>query len=49
MTRVLITGNDDTPLRLPAGVGAEMALSTRAQLDDAEFEKVMRETVKIGW
>ncbi len=41
--------SDDTPLRMPAGVDAEMALNTRAQLDDAEFEKVMRETLKIDW
>jgi len=41
--------SDDPPLRVPAGVDAEMALATRAQLDDAAFEKIMRQTLKIDW
>lgn len=40
---------DEPPLRVPAGVDAEMALATRAQLDDAAFDEVMRQTLKIEW
>jgi NAD(P)-dependent dehydrogenase (short-subunit alcohol dehydrogenase family) len=39
----------DTPLRVPVGADAELALATRARLGDVEFEMTMREVLGITW
>jgi NAD(P)-dependent dehydrogenase (short-subunit alcohol dehydrogenase family) len=39
----------DTPLRVPVGADAEMVLATRRQLDDAAFERAMRDLLGITW
>jgi hypothetical protein len=38
-----------TPLRVPVGQDAELVLSTRRQLTDAEFETAMRATLGLSW
>jgi NAD(P)-dependent dehydrogenase (short-subunit alcohol dehydrogenase family) len=38
-----------TPLRVPVGADAELILSTRSQLGDAEFESLMRQTLNLRW
>jgi NAD(P)-dependent dehydrogenase (short-subunit alcohol dehydrogenase family) len=35
--------------RVPVGTDAEMVLGARATLDDAAFEKAMREVLKLDW
>ncbi len=35
--------------RVPVGTDAEMVLGARAALDDAAFEKAMREVLKLEW
>jgi len=35
--------------RVPVGTDAEMVLGTRAALDDASFEKTMREVLSLDW
>lgn len=40
---------DDTPLRVPVGVDAELATATRAALSDAEFEETMRRSLALDW
>jgi NAD(P)-dependent dehydrogenase (short-subunit alcohol dehydrogenase family) len=37
------------PWRVPVGTDAEMVLGARATLDDAAFEKAMREVLKLDW
>jgi len=37
------------PLRVPVGTDAEMVLGVRATLDDAAFEKAMREFLNVDW
>jgi NAD(P)-dependent dehydrogenase (short-subunit alcohol dehydrogenase family) len=37
------------PWRVPVGEDAQMILSTRAQMDDATFEKTMREVLNLDW
>lgn len=41
--------NDDTPLRVPVGVDAELATSTRSALADDEFEATMRRSLDLHW
>jgi NAD(P)-dependent dehydrogenase (short-subunit alcohol dehydrogenase family) len=41
--------DDATPLRVPVGADAEMILSTRAQMSDAEFEATMRAVLGLTW
>lgn len=41
--------NDDTPLRVPVGVDAELATATRASMDDAQFEATMRQSLNLDW
>jgi NAD(P)-dependent dehydrogenase (short-subunit alcohol dehydrogenase family) len=36
-----------TPLRVPVGADAELILATRSQMDDAQFEELMRETLRL--
>ena len=38
-----------TPRRVPVGADAEMILSTRAQMDDAQFEATMRAVLGLTW
>jgi predicted lipid carrier protein YhbT len=38
-----------TPRRVPVGADAEMILSTRAAMDDAEFEATMRAVLGLTW
>lgn len=38
-----------SPWRVPVGTDAEMVLGARATLDDAAFEKAMREVLKLDW
>ena len=38
-----------TPLRVPVGEDATMALTALSQLDDASFEAVMRLTLDLTW
>lgn len=38
-----------TPLRVSVGQDAQLILSTRAQLTDAEFEAAMRATLGLSW
>jgi NAD(P)-dependent dehydrogenase (short-subunit alcohol dehydrogenase family) len=40
---------DQPRLRWPVGADAELILATRAQLDDAAFEDVMRRTLDLTW
>jgi hypothetical protein len=35
--------------RVPVGTDAELVLGTRATLDDAAFEKAMREVLNLDW
>ncbi len=35
--------------RVPVGVDAEMVLGARATMDDATFEKAMREVLNLDW
>jgi NAD(P)-dependent dehydrogenase (short-subunit alcohol dehydrogenase family) len=37
------------PWRVPVGTDAELVLGARASLDDAAFEKAMREVLKLEW
>ena len=39
----------DAAWRVPVGTDAEMVLGTRAALDDAAFEKAMREGLNLDW
>lgn len=39
----------DTPLRVPVGDDANLILSTRRALDDADFEATMRATLDLTW
>ncbi len=41
--------DDTTPLRVPVGADAELILATRSQLDDAQFEALMRQTIGLSW
>jgi NAD(P)-dependent dehydrogenase (short-subunit alcohol dehydrogenase family) len=38
-----------SPWRVPVGTDAEMVLAARAAMDDAAFEKAMREVLKLDW
>jgi NAD(P)-dependent dehydrogenase (short-subunit alcohol dehydrogenase family) len=40
---------DASPLRLPVGKDAEMVCTARDQLDDADFEALMRTTLDLTW
>ena len=35
--------------RVPVGTDAEMVLGARASMDDATFEKAMREVLNLDW
>ncbi|HXQ90314.1 MAG TPA: SDR family oxidoreductase [Acidimicrobiales bacterium] len=39
----------DGPWRVPVGTDAEMVLGARSTLDDASFEKAMREVLNLDW
>jgi NAD(P)-dependent dehydrogenase (short-subunit alcohol dehydrogenase family) len=39
----------DGPWRVPVGTDAEMVLGARAAMDDATFEKSMREVLELDW
>lgn len=39
----------ETPRRVPVGADAEMILSTRAQMNDAQFEATMRAVLGLTW
>ncbi len=39
----------DAAWRVPVGVDAEMVLGARATMDDASFEKAMREVLNLDW
>jgi NAD(P)-dependent dehydrogenase (short-subunit alcohol dehydrogenase family) len=39
----------DAAWRVPVGTDAELVLGTRAALDDAAFEKAMREVLNLDW
>jgi NAD(P)-dependent dehydrogenase (short-subunit alcohol dehydrogenase family) len=41
--------NPDTPLRVPVGTDAELALGMRSALGDEEFEATMRSTLGLTW
>ena len=38
-----------SPWRVPVGTDADMVIGARAALDDAAFEKAMREVLKLDW
>jgi NAD(P)-dependent dehydrogenase (short-subunit alcohol dehydrogenase family) len=38
-----------TPVRVPVGADAELVLGARSSMDDATFEKVMRDTIGLTW
>jgi NAD(P)-dependent dehydrogenase (short-subunit alcohol dehydrogenase family) len=39
----------DSAWRVPVGTDAEMVIGARATMDDAAFEKAMREVLKLDW
>ncbi|MFZ1062497.1 MAG: SDR family NAD(P)-dependent oxidoreductase [Acidimicrobiales bacterium] len=41
--------DESTPLRVPVGADAELILATRSQMDDAQFEALMRQTLNLRW
>jgi len=41
--------DESTPLRVPVGADAELILATRSQLNDQEFEALMRQTLNLQW
>jgi len=41
--------DESTPLRVPVGADAELILATRSQLNDADFEELMRQTIGLTW
>jgi NAD(P)-dependent dehydrogenase (short-subunit alcohol dehydrogenase family) len=41
--------DETTPLRVPVGADAELILSTRSQLNDQDFESLMRQTLNLRW
>jgi len=38
-----------TPVRVPVGADAELVLGARSSMDDATFEKAMRDTLNLTW